>query len=192
MVRKTEQKIIDAFLNLAASETTLTSEYGSISVKAIIEKANVSKPTFYSHFKNRNELIDTVKQNVFVPLFSMLDEHNSANTLSPFSPIINEVIPYLFKNRTIFCIFRNSSTDFNYQQSLENAFFCYFNRFLGTKQVLRGMDNTWLANYYAKVIVGILTTWLSDLFPEKPAQFKKKFYFLINTPLNTWGMSEIS
>ncbi len=184
MSRNTEQKIIDAFLNLAANETTETAEYGTITVQMIIEKANITKPTFYKHFKNIYELIDVIKARTYGPMFKILDAHLPKNTPSPFGVIANEIIPFFYDNQVVFRIIRNSSVDFNYQQYLENAFFPFFARFLNTKENLCGISTDLLADYYSKVTVGILTTWLSDLFPEAPEHFKEKFLFLINTPMN--------
>jgi len=185
-VRNTEQKIINAFLNLAANETTQTAEYGTITLQMILDKASITKPTFYHHFKNIRALMDVIKEREYGMMFHILDSHSPKDTVSPFGVIANEIIPFFYKNQTILRIMRNSSVDFNHQQYLENAFTSFFIRFLNPKENRYHLNSNWLASYYSKVIVGMLTTWLADSFPEAPENFKEKFLFLINTPLNSF------
>ncbi len=63
--QKTRQAIIDAFVSLLDK-----SHYEKVSVKDIIEAANVGRSTFYSHFETKDELARQICYDLFEHIFS--------------------------------------------------------------------------------------------------------------------------
>ena len=63
--KKTRQAIIDAFVKLL----TKTS-YEKVSVKEIIDAANVGRSTFYSHFETKDDLARQICFELFDHIFS--------------------------------------------------------------------------------------------------------------------------
>jgi len=63
--QKTRQAIIDAFVSLLNK-----SSYEKVSVKDIIEAANVGRSTFYSHFETKDELARQICYSLFEHIFS--------------------------------------------------------------------------------------------------------------------------
>lgn len=183
-MKKTEQKIIDAFINIAATRTTENMEYSKITVSEIIEAAQVSKPTFYRHYKNIYFLIDAIKIIKFSPMIEILNAYQYKNDAPPFSIIATQIIPFFFDNQIFFRIMRNSSFDFNYQQYLEKQFYPFFHVYLNKSQYHYGFDIDFLADYYSKVTIALLTNWIDDAIPDDIDVFQEKFLFIINSPVN--------
>lgn len=50
--KRSEQALIDALIELMAVKT-----YDSISIKEIVEKANVGRSTFYAHYQTKDDLV---------------------------------------------------------------------------------------------------------------------------------------
>lgn len=63
--RKTREAIYDAFHQLLESKN-----YSSITVQEIIDKADIGRSTFYSHFETKDELLKSICTNIFEHVFS--------------------------------------------------------------------------------------------------------------------------
>ncbi len=76
---KTRKSIIKAF-----DELLIKSNYNSITIQQIIDKANIGRSTFYSHFETKDALLISICTEIFEHIFnSKLPEEieNSSNDL---------------------------------------------------------------------------------------------------------------
>ena len=64
-VRKTIAAIYNAF-----GECLKEGSYNSIAVEDILQKAKVSRSTFYAHFKTKDDVLDSLLRNIFHHVFS--------------------------------------------------------------------------------------------------------------------------
>lgn len=64
-VRKTDAAIYKAF-GAALKEK----EYSEISVEDILQRAKISRSTFYAHFKTKDDVLDSLLRNIFHHVFS--------------------------------------------------------------------------------------------------------------------------
>ena len=62
--KKTRKAIFDAFAELLNSKS-----YANITVQDIIEKADVGRSTFYSHFETKDELLNALCSKIFAHVF---------------------------------------------------------------------------------------------------------------------------
>ncbi len=63
--KKTRQAVYNAFIELLEKKT-----YSSISVQDIIDKADIGRSTFYSHFETKDDLIKVLCTEIFDHVFS--------------------------------------------------------------------------------------------------------------------------
>jgi len=63
--RKTRQAIYDAFAGLLEKKS-----YSGITVQDIIDKADIGRSTFYSHFETKDELLRSLCSEIFEHVFS--------------------------------------------------------------------------------------------------------------------------
>ena len=63
--KKTRNAIFKAFTDLLKVET-----YSKITVQQIIDKANIGRTTFYSHFETKDDLLKSLSQEIFDHVFS--------------------------------------------------------------------------------------------------------------------------
>lgn len=68
--RKTRNAIFSAFESLMAQE-----HYSQITVAQIIERADVGRSTFYAHFETKDDLLESICEEMFAHVFAGVDEH---------------------------------------------------------------------------------------------------------------------
>ncbi|MBQ9848500.1 MAG: TetR/AcrR family transcriptional regulator [Clostridia bacterium] len=72
--RKTREAIFDAFTELLSKK-----DYSQITVGEIIEKADVGRATFYSHFETKDFLLKELCEELFCHIFDTANEQNSGH-----------------------------------------------------------------------------------------------------------------
>ena len=68
--RKTRKAIYDAFEALMRD-----AHYGTVTVAQIIERADVGRSTFYSHFETKDDLLDQMCRDMFDHIFEGVNEY---------------------------------------------------------------------------------------------------------------------
>jgi AcrR family transcriptional regulator len=66
---KREQKSLDAIYN-AFRKVISEKDYESITIQDIIDNANISRSTFYAHFKQKDDVLDGICVSIFDHVFS--------------------------------------------------------------------------------------------------------------------------
>ena len=75
-VERTRQEVIAAFRTLL-----LERGYARLSVRGIIERANIGKSTFYEHFQNKEDVLRETLAFLLAPLADTIAPHRSAADL---------------------------------------------------------------------------------------------------------------
>ena len=81
--RKTRKAIFDAFTKMLE-----TKSYSNITVQEIIDEADISRSTFYSHFETKDELLRSLCTEIFEHVFS---DHISKEKSHDFSDSDNNL-----------------------------------------------------------------------------------------------------
>ncbi|MCF0132746.1 MAG: TetR/AcrR family transcriptional regulator [Blautia sp.] len=82
---QTRQKIMDVFIDLMQGQDFL-----SIKVKTIVEKAQITRGTFYLYFSNTSDLITSIEEELLDDLPEILPY--TTNAINPFDPPSYEVV----------------------------------------------------------------------------------------------------
>ena len=69
--RKTREAIFNAFIEILSKK-----DFNNITVGEIIEKADIGRATFYSHFETKDFLLKELCEELFCHLFDSLDKSN--------------------------------------------------------------------------------------------------------------------
>ena len=84
-VKRTQDAISEAFLALAIEKG-----YEHVSVKDIVDKANVGRTTFYAHYNDKDDLLNKVLGTLFSSIGDMLSLENSTD-ISPARALFEHV-----------------------------------------------------------------------------------------------------
>ena len=86
-----ERKIVNAFIELL-EESSLE----QISITDIIKKANLSRPTFYYYYSNKEDLVETTFSKILDKVSSILQEDMTYQ-----EGVVTEMLGYLKENQRL-------------------------------------------------------------------------------------------
>lgn len=174
---KTKEAIFEAFFDLLNEST-----FQQISVGDIIEKANIGRSTFYSHFTSKDDLLTAVCQHLFDHVFvtasyaeHRLDENNTKN----FEDSLADRVAHLFyhfkqNDDKVLTLFRLNDDYFRRNlreqlaQHLSPAVKDYF--FKGSQ-----LPPLLLQQHIISTFITCLSWWLRDA-PEKSTEEMSQFF----------------
>ena len=73
-VKRTRDAIVEAFFALA-----LEKGYAHVSIKDIVERANIGRTTFYAHYNDKDDLLNQVLGTLFSSISDMLGFEDTAD-----------------------------------------------------------------------------------------------------------------
>ena len=157
--RKTKKAICEAFAELLVEK-----ELHKITVKEIIEKADISRVTFYNHYLDVYDLHDKFEESLMLEMASLVLELESL----PYSEVFSKIIGYVNENRAAFrMVFSPNGTNkmrFRLGTLLEGLLRqLYFEENEGTAGD-RNAD--YMIYYRAQGIILVIQKWVLDDFRE--------------------------
>ena len=84
-VKRTQDALVEALFTLAIEKG-----YEHVSVKDIVDRANVGRTTFYAHYSNKDDLLNRVLGTLFSSISDMLNLENTAD-ISPARALFKHV-----------------------------------------------------------------------------------------------------
>lgn len=114
--RKTQAIIKEIFLTLLAQK-----EISKISVSEVIQLADISRGTFYLHYKDIYDLYDRIEDEVFSELMQLFDE-NLPNQPENVNELMEAIIAYIGEHKSIFQLMFTSEVNKKTSTKLRNFF----------------------------------------------------------------------
>lgn len=166
---KTKQAIYGAFAKLLSEES-----YSTITVKEIIDLANVGRSTFYSHFETKDDLLAAISDDLFNHVFIIQGkgenhEHSESCTLkeqlahfayhAKTNPFYNELL--------------TSSSSSLFYDHLKKRLIAYLGDELHFKNT--SVPRAFLAESVVSGFLNILSYWLKDGMKESPEELESYF-----------------
>ena len=157
--RKTKKAICEAFAELLVEK-----ELHKITVKEIIEKADISRVTFYNHYLDVYDLHDKFEESLMLEMASLVLELESV----PYSEVFSKIIGYVNENRAAFkMVFSPNGTNkmrFRLGNLLEGVL---RQLYLEENEDAAGDRNAdYMIYYRAQGIILVIQKWVLDDFRE--------------------------
>lgn len=94
---KTRKAVFQAFVELLEEKG-----YSAITIQDIIDRADIGRSTFYSHFETKDELLNVLCENIFEHAFSghvEKEEHHDFSESSDIKAELAHILHHLGENR---------------------------------------------------------------------------------------------
>jgi AcrR family transcriptional regulator len=182
-VVKTREAIQDALFTLMQEKP-----YHKITVQEIIDRANVGRSTFYSHFETKEDLLFSSIEHLMVMLNVYLTDYIDRDENQPRLIPVVELFEHIKENnRVIKGLMKSNSSDllFNKVQSYLNS---------GLEQYLKsrlpenkepGVPMALLANHISSTLIELLKWWLDNKMKYTPVQMDQYYQVLVNPVIDS-------
>lgn len=148
-----------------------------ISVKMLCEKAEISRGTFYRHFVDIIELLESIKVEMIENLSKSLTPMLTKN--SPLIETLENIFTYLKDNRDICSLTLGKNSDRHFTSQLmqmgkEHCLKLYSN---GSSENFKKLENYY--TYASAGCIGLLENWVNDsmvMSPKELAQIAEKLF----------------
>ncbi len=111
-VRYTMMVLRDSLIELMKEKSIL-----KISIKDICELADVSRSTFYAHYKDQYDLLRQIENDALSHFEELLEKYDkSAEDIMPW--LIEEFLRYVVDNRNSIQVLMSENGDFNFQKKI--------------------------------------------------------------------------
>lgn len=174
--RKTREAIFKAFTELVSEK-----DFNSITVGEIIERADIGRATFYSHFETKDFLLKEFCEELFCHIFDTEREENSHRHIFDCEGADSAFL-HLFRH-----IYKNDNNILALLRSRNNELFLrYFRTSLGSLidnqlHIFEALNKKELPdslrkNHIASTFVGTLKWWLENGIKESPEVITEYFF----------------
>jgi len=134
----------------------------NISVKDVVTKADVNRGTFYAHYKNVNDVLEQIGNEIISALFEFLDEFKNTRMIENPLPFLMNIARFLEKDLDFYRLLINSqrSADFVIKWKM-----LFINKILSDEKKMSAIKNKEqfmvCVNLFASGTVGIYQDWLN-------------------------------
>lgn len=167
--------------------------YDSIKVSHITERANVSRATFYLHYKDKEELLTQSLYEVFDELVEKLGDIQRANLLDYDPKYRKAPFDHAMKYRDLYRVALMtphgiSTISHNAQIYLSQLMEKQLGKMLGNSEKI---SLPIVANYMAGALLGVISWWLEKDEPDYSSDYMAQTFYWLSNPTLTllFGMS---
>ncbi len=178
--RKTREAIFAAFIKLLSQKS-----FSQITVGEIIEKADVGRATFYSHFETKDFLLKELCEELFCHIFdSMSDEkteHRHIFDCNAPSSVFLHLFQHLQKNdNNILELLSCPNNDLFLQYFKNNLMQLAATQLniLETKKN-KNLPETFRINHIASVFIETVRWWVDNGIKESPEKIAEYFFRIV-------------
>ncbi len=178
---KTLESIYDAFTVLVN-----TKDYDDITIQDILDKSNVGRSTFYTHFKTKNDLLLKVSQDIFEHVFSHTLQEEKSHDFSKenfydFKHLVTHILYHVRDEKELIkgiLLSKGNSLFLNeFRLHLTKFANSYFNNYPYSKDNLLPLELK--KQLLVDGFITILKYWIDDEFAETPEILTDYFVSLI-------------
>lgn len=119
-IRKSKEAIKQAFIKLS-----INSDISKITVKEVLELADVSRGTFYAHFKDIYDVQEQIEEELFNKCLSIMKESNIYDIVENPYPQILEIVTFFQEHantiKNLSCNGKSTSFFYKYKEILKKG-----------------------------------------------------------------------
>ena len=187
---KTDRRVRKTKKQLRMALTTLMMERGAgdITVREIAELADVNRGTFYAHYRDVNDLLTQLEQNVFDRLEEISVSNRSRSGGDALEAYLTDVMTLCRDSADIYraLVIRNNDMAFQ-QKLLEELKNHYLRSFISRSSTASAREQELFCSFAVQGMLSLTNSWMESGLretPEEIAGFGSRFILRVLEALN--------
>jgi len=177
-VERTRRQLMDTLLQLMT-----TQPYSRISVAAICEQSGVARPTFYLHYRSKDDLLKGYIESMFVRFYEQVDDYLTRSTNA--DPVIAEI---MFRQWSDNAAFARLLVEADVEALVLSEFKHYVGRIMARYVSAHNLPvSSSLMNYVVDFIAGasfmVIVRWIREGFPVGAKEMGQLYASLVRPGL---------
>lgn len=165
-VRKTKQQLRNGLAELLKEKPVK-----DITVREITDLVDISRGTFYLHYKDVYEMMEIIENEMFEEFNAIMDAHTPDELLQSTFPIIIDIFTYLAENSSMASVLLSKNGDISFVDRLKNIVKekC-LNGWMQLYNTKNTQDNEYFYSFIISGYLGLFETWLESGMKETPEE----------------------
>ncbi|MGE7603042.1 TetR/AcrR family transcriptional regulator [Peribacillus sp. NPDC097675] len=159
-IRRTRQSLKDALISLIEEK-----ELSAISITDIVNRSDVNRSTFYAHFRDKEELLTCLINELLDGMIhcmreSSLQNHTKTNPVCGTSIEILQLFIYIEKHSAYFKTLMNHERVPQFMIHISQTMYNFYFKEIKTLECEERLNQGFLATYLSSVLAGFIYHWL--------------------------------
>ena len=180
-IKYTKTQLENAMVSLL-----LQRHISKISVTALCNLSDISRSTFYTHYKDQYDLLEQMSRDAFENIKQYLAMFNDEDGTTVSESNLNMILEYLKSNSELFKAFLSENCDTVFQKDLMKLIQVipiFFNTQMGER------TRTYITGFMLSGCVSILRRWLLEDMPESTREITEIIMQIVNRGLNSFNLA---
>lgn len=160
------------------AEMMQTKDINEITVKDLTELVDINRSTFYIHYKDIYQLLDTVEQELFEQLKEIISP-DSSNEAEPLQ-VLKALYDFLNSNRSMVTAFLGPHGDYTFLNKIQDLLSEMM------QKTFFGSENSGVSEYYASFCfagcIGVVKEWIKTGYAMPPEDIAVLTNRFLNSP----------
>ena len=170
--KKTDRRVrrTRMLLRQALTELLETRDARSITVQELTDRADLSRGTFYAHYRDVYDMMEKMEQELFEEITQLLDSYRPED-LKDLTPVLTDVFQFVAKNRDLLPVFLERQATDHFLLGLNQLIFdrCLY-RWSGLFGLGQDSNSVYCLEFVVSGMVGLVRVWMEKGFPEPPEE----------------------
>lgn len=173
MTEKTDRRIrkTRAQLRKGLAELMQEKSISEITVKELVERVDINRSTFYLHYTDIYNMLDSIEQELYQELESTFQAHAGGTLDEEAYPFIEDVFSILEGNKEIVSALLGPNGDIGFLTEIESMLSDYSFRVLRKAFADRGGDLPCAYSFCLTGCVGVVKGWLDGRLGNQSARY---------------------
>mgnify|MGYP004651509717 FL=1 len=173
MAEKTDRRIrkTRAQLRKGLAELMQEKSVSEITVKELVERVDINRSTFYLHYTDIYNMLDSIEKDLFEELETTFQAHAAGTLEEEAFPFIEDVFSILEDNRDIVSALLGPHGDIGFLTKIESILSKYSFMVLKKSFPERDADLACAYSFCLTGCVGVIKAWLSGRLGDKTPDY---------------------
>lgn len=157
-------KITKLLLKNSLINLLFEKEMNQITIKEICIKAEINRSTFYSHYSNAYDLLESIREEYFKNILKEVPLNNLK--LQDTTNAISNVLKYILENRKLSQLLIGEKGNVNFQKRIMGLIFDDLQLMLVELTGISESKAKFISSYVITGSIGVLQNWINNDFNE--------------------------